>query len=1122
MPGIRLFHSNRLEMLADHLAAVVQQPLRSPLRKEILVVQSKGMERWVSMELAKRLGICANTWFPFPNAFLDEMFARVLGHSPAPSPFDPAILVWKILRVLPDCIEQAAFEPLGDYLQGDRLELKRFQLAQKIAYLFDQYQVFRPEMVCAWDRGEDQNHGWQPLLWRRLAQDGEAPHRAQLRRRFLDRLRAGGPDLPGLPERIAVFGISSLPPFHLEALAALASHLDVNLFLLNPCREYWADIRSDREIGRITDRSVGSAITAEELYLESGNRLLASMGALGRDLFQLVLEMVDESHELFVEPGEETLLACLQTDILHLEERTRSHPQSTSAHLPADAVLTQSPTQGGSGSEGAARSIMIHSCHSPMREVEVLYDYLLEFFERDPELTPRDVLVMTPDINAYAPYIHAVFAASADPRLRIPYSIADRSIRREGHVSEALLIILDLADSRYEASVVLKLLEMAPVRRRLALGDDDLERIRTWVAATRIRWGLDQEHRQQLGFGAFGENTWLAGFQRMLLGYAMPGYGRQTFAGILPYDDIEGSGAAVLGTFLQFCWSLFAAAADLLQPRPLAQWADDLIGVLDQFLDAGSDGEKEMQAVRQAIRDLASHQQASGLIDAVGVDVIRAYLTQRLDTEVMGTGFITGGVTFCAMLPMRSIPCQMIALIGMNDGTFPRQNHSPGFDLMARAPQRGDRSPRDDDRYLFLEALLSARKALYISYVGQSLQDNSSIPPSVLVSELQDVIQSGFDMPGQNILDQVITRHRLHPFSPCYFGGGAENRDETPFNKDGQDDRNVVQLFSYSRENLEASRRLQSERQPPSPFFSNPLPEPETEWRTLDIDQLSRFFAHPVKFLLQQRLRILLEAGEGAIEDREAFDLDHLQRYLVKESLLARKLAHQELAPALQLEKAGGRLPHGQVGECRYQTLSREASAFYLDIEPYVRVPMLPSPSIDMELGGFQLLGKLDSLTESGLLRFRSATVKGRDRLNLWVRHLALNAADVPGLPRTSMLLGLDGRWQYASMPPTDAQSLLTQLLEVYWIGLCRPLKFFPQISYGYARAMQAGRPRETALNAARQAWEGSGSGENHRSGEGEEPYLALCFAAQDPLDEEFMQLAVRIFDPVLEHQQPV
>jgi exonuclease V gamma subunit len=439
---------------------------------------------------------------------------------------------------------------------------------------------------------------------------------------------------------------------------------------------------------------------------------------------------------------------------------------------------------------------------------------------------------------------------------------------------------------------------------------------------------------------------------------------------------------------------------------------------------------------------------------------------------------------------------------------------------------------------------------------------------------------------------------------------------------------------SYSRENLEASRKLQTQRQPPGPFFAAPLPEPEDEWRTVDIDRLCRFFTHPVRFLLQQRLQILLEAGDEAIEDREAFDLDHLERYLVKENLLARRLAHQDLGPALELERALGRLPHGQVGECRFTALSRDVNAFYLDLEPYVRAPMLEPLTIDLELGGFRLLGRLDGFFEAGttpgdgsghpmhsppladnaadsvlsspplrgaggnaaelrnvrlttggdkprpygigrrsgvgagfiparngpmtvahsialgdqgggmatngspppdlprqeggkpgkdyrralMVRFRSAKVTARDRLNLWIRHLALNAAETALVPRTSILLGTDGAWEYAPVP--DAPERLRQLLEIYWQGLCQPLKFFPKLSYAYAQAVRAGKPPEAALAAARQGWQGSGPGDQRPPGEAEDPYHTLCFAAREPIDDEFMQLAAAVFDPVLDHEQ--
>jgi exodeoxyribonuclease V gamma subunit len=1108
MPGIRLFNSNRLEVLIEKLAAILRKPLKSPLHKEIVVVQSKGMERWVSMELARRLRICANFWFPFPNALLDEVCTLVLGRLPEPSPFDPAILAWKVLRVLPECIHAPAFEPLRNYLRGDQLELKRFQLARRIADLFDQYLVFRPDMVLAWDCGEDRSGGWQPLLWRQLAQDCRVPHRARLHQALNQRLQRGNLDAAQLPERIAVFGISALPPFHLEVFAALADHIEINLFLMNPCQEYWADIRSERETARILSRATGVCALPDELHLETGNSLLAGMGALGRDFFHLVHEVVGESQDLFVEPGEETLLTSLQTDIMHLVERTRTESRKLS---PND------------------RSIMVHSCHSPMREVEVLHDHLLALFEADPELAPRDVLVMTPDINAYAPYVHAVFAAPEDSRLRIPYSIADRSIRREGHIGEALLAILDLPDSRFEASRIVNILEMAPVRRRLAFGDDDLEQVRGWVAATRIRWGADASHRERLGFSSDLQNTWKAGLHRLLLGYAMPGYGERTFAGILPFDDIEGGTAGVLGVLVQFCQDLFTIATDLNRPRPLAQWAADLARTLDRFLDAGADGDREVRTVRRVILDLADYQEQSGFVDEIGLEVIRAHLSQKLDGETVGTGFITGGVTFCAMLPMRSIPFKVIALIGMNDGVFPRQDRSPGFDLIAREPRRGDRSWRNEDRYQFLEALLSARKTLYLSYVGQSLQDNSSIPPSVLVSELLDVIERGFETPQGNVLEHLITRHRLHPFSPHYFSPDAMTHatNDPPLEKGGRGNLlperpertgSISNLFSYSLENLRASRRLQGDRQPPGPFIVAPLPEPEDEWHSVDVDLLCRFFTHPVKFLLQQRLQITLETEEDMIDDREAFDLDNLERYWIREGLLARHLARQDPAAALYLERAAGRLPHGQVGECRFASISREVNDFYLSMAPYVTGPKPGPVTFDLELDPFRLHGRLDSVNQTGLVRFRSAKVSARDRLHLWIRHLVWNIVEEPDSPRQSMLFGLDGTWIYLTVP--DAAQHLRQLLEIYWKGLCRPLRFFPRLSYEYARTIREGKPAARALASARRGWQGSGSSDYQQAGEGEDPYLNLCFSGQDPFDQEFKEVAATVFDPLLAYQR--
>jgi exodeoxyribonuclease V gamma subunit len=389
------------------------------------------------------------------------------------------------------------------------------------------------------------------------------------------------------------------------------------------------------------------------------------------------------------------------------------------------------------------RSLQIHSCHSPMREVEVLYDNLLALLEQLEGLAPRDIVVMTPDIETYAPYIATVFEGCQDPARKIPFSIADRNFTSDGEIASVFLKLVNLPGSRLTVPQLFDILEAAPVSRRFDLDDDELEIIRGWLVETRVRWGMDERDRERFGLPGYRDNSWQAGLDRLFLGYAMPDDGSCLFNGKLPYDEMEGSSAQTLGKLVEFVGSVAEFARKLARPRTLVEWRDELRTLLGEFIAADDDSAREHSAIAGVIEEIGELEDQSGFTEKVEVSVLRSWLSARLAQEENGLGFMTGGVTFCAMLPMRSIPFRVVALIGMNDGAFPRQSHPPGFDLIAKNPRRGDRSLRDEDRYLFLESILSARDSLYLSYVGQSIRDNSEIPPSVLVSEFLDAIDKG-------------------------------------------------------------------------------------------------------------------------------------------------------------------------------------------------------------------------------------------------------------------------------------------------------------------------------------------------------------------------------------------
>ncbi|MFH1076897.1 MAG: exodeoxyribonuclease V subunit gamma, partial [Pseudomonadota bacterium] len=1074
-----------LEILADALADTLNTPLPSPFDKEIIVVQSKGMERWVSLELAKRHGIAANIRFPFPNAFIEEVFEKAFSSIPLAPLFDPQTLQWRIFDLLPLLASQSGFEPVRSYLTGLQTPLKLIQLSERIADTFDQYLIFRPEMILGWEHGKDDH--WQAGLWRILTKDQKGRHRAALAKMLRERINSLG-SIQGIPERVSVFGVSFLPLFHLEILAAISEFSEVNLFIMNPCKEYWGDIPSRREIKRIRKRSTAQAQSDQDLHLEQGNPILASMGMTGRDFFDLILAFECEEAPQFEEPPCNSLLSYIQSDILNLNDRP--HTQSDLKTLIAEHD----------------RSIQIHSCHSPMREMEVLYDQILSMFEDDPQLLPKDILVMAPDIEIYAPCIQAVFDAQGDDDLKkIPYNIADRGMRRRSNVIDSFLAILELDGSRLYASETLACLEREPIRKKYGLSESDIESIYKWVKATKICWGADENARAECGLPPFRENTWRAGLDRLLLGYAMPGQNERMFCGILPYDDIEGYDAILLGKFVSFAESLFEQSASMSLPRSLSEWGKKLTGLVETFLLSEDDSELQIQAIKESIQKLESIEKKTGLDKPVDFTVILHFLKKRLARDMTGAGFMTGGVTFCAMLPMRSIPSKVICLLGMNNNAYPRQQTRLGFDLIARHPRRGDRSRRNDDRYLFLETIMSARDIFYISYIGQDIRDNSQVPPSVLVNELIDYIEQCFCFgEGEHQDAMYITvNHRLHGFSPAYF-----KKDK--------------KLFSYSNKYCELAKGMvKMDRAMPFAFINKNLPEPGEEWKNIRLEDLSIFLANPARFLLAKRLGIFLNKDEPPIEDREPFTLGGLEQYLLAEELVKKILAGGDADSLFSMAQAAGRLPHGNVGSVIYEKLTQDTKVFVENTRPFIDDTQLKPLEIDLEISGFRLTGKISGIYFRNLVRHRYARIKAKDYLNAWLNHLVINILKPEGYPRTSIIIGLEEhnkklKWTALNYSLTeDATDILKDLLSLYWKGLSAPLHFFPESSFKYVDIVNKKKTPGYAVESVRSStWNN-----DYGIAEADDPYYDLCFRHIDPLDEEFEKTAKLIFKPIIKHR---
>ncbi len=1087
MPGIHLFTSNKLEVLVDRLAAEIKTRPLPVFEQEVIVVQSKGMQHWLSLEIAERNQIIANTVFPFPKAFVYSLFEN-LAELPEGDPYSPDTMTWRIMNTLPHLLDEPGFISLKRYCEGTAGELKLFQLSERIAAIFDKYLVYRPDLINEWDRNRNplaekvDDSKWQFSLWRHFTEDDRDSdslvHMAELRLRFL----ASQKELNRLPSRVSVFGISSLPPYYLDIFQKLSEHSEVFIYYLNPCQHFWEYSYSEREIATF----LKAGIEEEHQYYEEGNPLLASMGVSGREFFSLILNVLEDTGEpQFVEPEPHHLLQMLQADILNLENRNIDHRIEIKKE---------------------DRSVQIHSCHSPTREIEVLHDNLLSLFAEDTELKPKDIVVMMPDVSIYAPLIRAVFDGQEADAAVIPYSISDVTLEDTSVIAETFLAILALNSNRFKATDVLDILENQAIRDRFRFSEKDIDQIRTWVIQSGIRWGVDGEYKHKLGLPAFQEHTWQFGLKRLLLGVALPeNEESELFAGISPYPGMEGGETSLLGRFADFIETLVNTSEKLGEAKNLEGWSTVLNDILSNLFAENEHTENELQATRDILSEggLLGLYHTSAYREKVSLDVISAYLKKRLARDLRSSGFISRGVTFCTLLPMRSIPFKVIYILGMNDGDFPRSFPQSRFDLCEKDKRLCDRSRRDEDKYLFLESLLSARDHLIISYLGQDIIDNTEKPPSVLVSELCDVLKAGFiGQDNQDLLDQVIIKHPLQPFNAYYFDQSKE-------------------LFSYSRLNLQAATSNNDSLKKERRFFSGPLTEPDdSDWRSLSLDQFFRFFHNPSDFLLQNRLNIRAGMVESLqVIDREPFDLDKLQQYKLKESLIDDFPRVSREEGFFELIKAKGEVAHGIPGKIMFSDLKNETKTLLAVIAGFGEF-VSPGPQVQYRnkenlivLGGI-----LKNISLRGQVFVRPAKIKARDIIKVWIHHLMGALYRDTNTPISSFCIGIDKAIEFAVLEKKDAEQILGSLVGLFVSGLKAPLEFFPQASLAYAQSYlikQAGN-EGAARSAAEKQWYPGFKSDGEQANEA----FRLCFGESPVLGNAFRNTALTVFEPVFKHSK--
>ncbi|MBM7072885.1 exodeoxyribonuclease V subunit gamma [Shewanella sp. 202IG2-18] len=1105
-----LIQSNRMENLSQQLAELLSTPSQgqSVLQPEQILVQSPGMSTWLRLEVAKHNSIAAAIDFPLPSSFVWQLCHDLLPNVPKENAFTKAMMTWKLMTLLPNLIDSPEFTPLKAYLEKSiesetAASVKSYQLCNRIADIFDQYLVYRPDWILEWEQNEapiklSDEQAWQPILWRQLIEFNDQVleqshyHRANLHQDLLTSLSNLQSAPANIPNRLFVFGISSMPPQLLEILYHLSQSVDVYMFNLSPCQHYWGDILDPKLRARMAVKFSEKQQLAEhwEDKLEVGNPILANNGKMGRELLDLILAL-PEAHinldpEDYFSPLNEAkpkLLHGIQHDILEME--TLGEP------LGPDANLYQNPEQRRVLGKND-NSVQLVSCHSPLRELETLHDYLLSQLEADPELKPKDIVVMLPDVASYAPYIDAVFSSKKGDHY-IPYAIADRGAAQESPLVNSFLSLLTINISRYAVSDILATLEVPAIARRFNIDNDELQRIKRWVNEAGIRWGRDEQNREQIGVPAFEHNSWKFGLRRLLLGYALSD-DSPLYHNTLKVEGIEGMEAQALGKLMSFIETIDEYHERFSQDATADERLQQLESLVDDIYTITNDERAQLQEIRDSIAKLKTELSDASFYNALPVQVLQNWFTSCLTESKVGQRYLAGSLNFCTLMPMRSIPFKYVCLLGMNDGVYPRNQHPIGFDLMAQfGARKGDRSRRLDDRYLFLEALLSARQQLYISYIGASERDNSERIPSMLISELMEYCELCYQTAdGNSIKPELVKTQPLQPFDEKLYqftihSKHIQSYDEQwcpPINKQ---DSNSFCSVTTSIEN-----------------DNDDLTE-------IDISALVRFYRNPAQNFFNRTLNLDLGLHVQEDENDEPFKLNALERYLLQDTLIKTAIDNgiEDIDDGITAQlKATGELPVAPFDQLLIDQYQHDIApiigrAVYLKGETQAT-----TKDIDLTLdSGIKLVGRIDDVSPKGLVGVRPGRAHGRDFIRHYIRHLAINAM---GTKKHSFLLDIGHYHALAPMKKDDAKAQLEVLVNHYFSGLKKPFKFLPKTSFAYATEDGS---HDDKMLAAQKQW----LDEQSQLGEGVEPHFQRVFTfPEDFSADDFGQIATQIWNPMI------
>lgn len=1127
-----VYHSNQPEHFKNLLISIMsEQSLSDPMQSEIIVVENKIMIEWIQIELAKYFGITANITFMDLTTFIKKISNKISSNNFVINDFNCSIMYWKFMEILPQVCLMQNFAIIKRYLYDDIHQRKCGQFSEKLVKLFTNYLIYRPDWLDQWKFNKivkdvtDSHQLWQSELWRILLKSLKHDNISfytdinylQHCVNLLKNMQKIDND-HYFPERMFVFGITSMPSIYWEILHLLSYHIDIYLWFISPYYKFNYDHFFNKNILNITlsrkcrtrntnishsytlinfDKDTVKNVVDTNIHHESNHFFLNFCDYIGKNTLLLLtkLENVYEKRIFFL-PKEDSLLHVLQKNVLEFKNHVVINENKydfkiLKKHYKRRLLKLED------------QSITCHVCYSMQREIEVLHDNLLLMIENDSLLLQKGVIIMAPNIHNYVTTIKTVFNNIHGRSL--PFIISSNHKKYIHPIILTFLNILDISHNKCTSEEILSFLKISLIANKFNIEEKEVKLLYQWTIESGIRWGLDNITIRRLNIPiSINQNTWSAGLTRMLLGYAVHDQ-FSTWEDIFPYNGIDEEHMNIIGQLGEFLRVLQKWRDRFSYSHTLTEWMSYIKEILDDFFCYSKitvEENKVLSFLKDCWKNILEPGVLSGYSETVHIIVLKDKLFHKLCQNTVNYRFLPNVINFCDITPVCCIPCKVVCFIGMNEEKFPRNNKVPlDFDLIKKNSRSNDYNLYNKDCYSFLLAFLLAQEKIYISFIENSIYSRTTNNASILIDVLFEYIAQYFYLRKDEYLDintniNNIRNHLCRWYSLVPFS--AEH-----FVADSKVQSFASEWVSSANVNTNANNLL---------YFNFLTPLPKLIIHTISFYDLYNFYRHPIRTWFHKRLGVYFNQNKLKLFDNDDFfSLNMLHRFNLNTKLVD-WLIHNNNADAFYKNIRGaGILPYGAFGELfwikqcsKMKTLVNQIKKFYL----FERFNL----DIFLTFDNIVLTGQLTMVQKNGLVRWKSAYLSIKDGLLLWLEHLVYCAL---GGTENSRLFGMNDTWHFPNLSKFKAKEYLFLLIKGYLVGINTPLLLLYKSGGAWINQVFDWNTRTISMDLSRQkkarhklvhAWEGIKY--SITSGEHDDPYIRILMPYN--LSEENIEIIIK------------